>query len=83
MPNTPNVEIAKKFAKSWTAANNGLVGLSMPNADGGPNGLPTKPFKGRMTYPTIKAVMELTGKQNHKSNLPSKLHLFYDSELFW
>lgn len=61
MPETPSYAISKGLAQSWTIDKGGLVGLSLFNADSGPNGLPTHPFRGRMSYPTINGEQTITG----------------------
>ncbi|XP_067950541.1 fibrocystin-L-like [Watersipora subatra] len=58
-PTGTNWELSS-LARSWRI-DGGLVGFSFPNADSGPNGLPTHPFKGRMSYPAIDGVQHMSG----------------------
>lgn len=50
MPSSFSMSITK--STSWDA-NGGLVGMSSGNFDSGPNNAPEKPFRGRMSYPSI------------------------------
>ena len=64
-PTGTNWELSS-LARSWRI-NGGLVGFSFPNADSGPNGLPTHPFKGRMSYPAIDGVQHMSGRLRYRN----------------